>query len=574
MQFRIENRDGPSRIGHLKIKNEKILTPNIFSIDTNRFKSFNSADIILTNLEKNIKKPYIKYKKDLQEDLNFFEKNKDFFELKEENIFTLKYANQKFKKPKRFVETIIEDREKNGYQKIMYTPSIADPINLSLLVYMGIDFFDYTKAIISARNKVMFFLDGNKKIKNLKENPCICPICNNINKKPEDMNFDEILNHNYNILYSELKNVRNHIRNKSIRDLVEKRVKSNPHLTTILRILDQKNYSYLEEKTPLISKNIIFATNIESMNRPEIIRFQKRLINKYKKPKLAKILLLLPCSAKKPYSFSKSHSYFKKSIFSSKNPHIIHEVIVTSPIGIVPRDLELVYPASNYDIPVTGIWLEDEKYMINNLLRNYLKKNRYDLIISHLPDEINSFIKNTVDIDIFTCINHPTSDESLAELKKVLKNETNKYKKVEKKDRFKENIEAFLSYQFGEKTAEKITEKSSIKGRYPYLKIMKKNTQLGMLVKEKGFVSLTLDGAEILFEEKQNVVEIYDDFKLKGSVFAPGIKNADSNIRIGDEVAVVRKNELIGVGSSLMNGREMEKLDYGEAVKIRHIKKD
>ncbi len=567
MQFRIEDRDGPSRIGYLKIKNEKILTPNIFSIHTNRFKSFDSADIILTNLEKNIKKPYINYRKDLQEDLNFFE-------LKEKNIFTLKYANQKFKKPKRFTEKIIENREKIGYQKIMYTPSIAEPANLSLLVYIGIDFFDYTKAIISARNKVMFFLDGNKKIKNLKENPCICPICNDINKKPEDMNFDEILNHNYNILYSELKNVRNHIRNKNIRNLVEKRVKSDPHLTTILRILDQKNYSYFEEKTPLISKNIIFATTIESINRPEILRFQKRVTSRFKKPKHAKILLLLPCSAKKPYSFSKSHGLIRKSIFSSKNPHIIHEVIVTSPVGIVPRELELVYPASNYDIPVTGIWLEDEKNMINNLLRNYLKNNKYDLIISHLSDEINSFIKNIVDIDIFTCINHPTSDESLSRLKKVLKNETNKYKKVERKVRFKENIEALLSYQFGKKTAEKIAGKSSIRGRYPYLKIMKKNTQLGMLVKEKGLVSLTLDGAEILFEEKQNLVEIDDDFKLKGSVFAPGIKNADSNIRIGDEVAVVRKNELIGVGSSLMNGIEMKKLDYGEAVKIRHIKKD
>jgi archaeosine synthase len=95
-----------------------------------------------------------------------------------------------------------------------------------------------------------------------------------------------------------------------------------------------------------------------------------------------------------------------------------------------------------------------------------------------------------------------------------------------------------------------------------------------MLVKEKGLISLTLDGGKILFETKTNIVEISDDFELKGSVFAPGIKKADKNIRIGDEVIVTRKNKLIAVGSSLMTGKEMEKLNYGEAVKIRHIKKN
>ena len=35
-----------------------------------------------------------------------------------------------------------------------------------------------------------------------------------------------------------------------------------------------------------------------------------------------------------------------------------HEVIVTSPLGLVPRDLEEVWPAGYYDIPVTGDWTQ------------------------------------------------------------------------------------------------------------------------------------------------------------------------------------------------------------------------
>jgi len=572
MNFRINDRDGPSRIGEIKINNQKIISPNILFLHTKRFKSPNFSDILITNTEEKTKKPYFKTIKNILIDNKLKDKKKDFFLLEEKDIFTLEYAYQIFRKPKKFLKTIIKNKEELGSQKIMYTPSIAEPINLSLLVYLGTDLFDSTRAIISARNKTMFFVDGNKKTVDLDENPCVCQTCKN--KKPKDMTFEEILEHNYRILYSEIKNIRNHIKNKNLRGLVEKRVKTDPHLTTVLRNLDKDNYSYLEEKTPVSSKNNISATSIESINRPEIKRFQKRTISRYKKPKHTKILLLLPCSAKKPYSFSKSHSFFKRAIFSSDNQYVVHEVIITSPLGVVPRELELIYPASNYDIPVTGYWFEDEKKMIRNYLKMYLKENKYDFIISHLPEEINDFINDIVKIDISTCIKHPTSNESTDKLKNVLIKETKKFEKLKKSERLKEDVEAFLSYQFGKKIAKKLIYNTSIKGRYPYLKIMKENVQLGMLVKEKGLVSLTLEGAKILFEEKKNLVKIYDDFELKGSIFAPGIKNADINIRIGDEVAVIRANQLVGIGSALMSGSQMKELTYGEAIKMRHLKKD
>ncbi|HER45553.1 MAG TPA: queuine tRNA-ribosyltransferase containing PUA domain protein, partial [Thermoplasmatales archaeon] len=107
-------------------------------------------------------------------------------------------------------------------------------------------------------------------------------------------------------------------------------------------------------------------------------------------------------------------------------------------------------------------------------------------------------------------------------------------------------------------------------GKYPYQKILHRNTQLGMVTEERGFLSLTMTGAERLCNAKQYWVEIYDDFTLKGSVFAPGVKQADASIRIGDEVIVQKYNQLCGVGVALMNGTEMSQATQGEAVKIRH----
>ena len=109
-----------------------------------------------------------------------------------------------------------------------------------------------------------------------------------------------------------------------------------------------------------------------------------------------------------------------------------------------------------------------------------------------------------------------------------------------------------------------------VKGKYPYQKIMHNNTQIGMVTEERGFISLTIQGAERLIKSNEYWVEIYDDFKLKGSVFSPGVKNSDERIRIGDEVIILQKGNLQGVGVALMNGEEMKYSSYGEAVKIRH----
>ena len=122
----------------------------------------------------------------------------------------------------------------------------------------------------------------------------------------------------------------------------------------------------------------------------------------------------------------------------------------------------------------------------------------------------------------------------------------------------------------GKKIAENLIKNCEIKGKYPYQKIMNGNSQLGMITKERGLISLTINGAEKICKYNKYWVEIYNDFTLKGSVFAPGIKDADYEIRIGDEVIVTRKNKLCAVGVAQMNGEEMKQLKQGEAVKIRH----
>ena len=91
-----------------------------------------------------------------------------------------------------------------------------------------------------------------------------------------------------------------------------------------------------------------------------------------------------------------------------------------------------------------------------------------------------------------------------------------------------------------------------------------------MTTKERGLISLTITGAKRLKESTKYWVEIYDDFILKGSLFAPGITDADMSIRIGDEVIVLKNHKICAVGVAQMNGKEMKESSRGESVKIRH----
>jgi len=614
MQFNVKKRDGPARFGELVIDDKKVVTPNLFFIKNSRFKSPDFADLVVTNQDIKTEKPSLRivgsiflplkgkrkdemqisrcltYPKDLPYELHrssikslkkekstcyVIPGNKEIIDYALENnnasFFIIGNSAQLVHQQSKFVDFITELRENIGYQKIIYLPCVGDPTSFALFSYMGIDLFDSTSAILAAREENLLFPTGKYNINDLEELPCSCPICCRLKGKLLEMDFQQILNHNYYVLYDEIRQVRNAICSGNLRELVETRVRTNPNLTTLLRYLDRNHYNFMEKRIPIIRKSRLLATTKDALYRAEIKRFQERVIDRYKKPECTKILLLLPCSAKKPYSFSKSHRRFKERIDNLRNPQIVHEVILTSPLGIVPRELELTYPASSYDIPVTGLWDEDEKKMIRELLTRYLEINRYDKVILHLPKNIGGIIKGILKEPIDTEIeSNPTSNDSLERLSNILKKSTDSYEKIKPALRKREDMNSLASYQFGKKISNELLKDCRIQGKYPYQKIVYNNTQLGMITKERGLISLTLDGAETIAKSGKYWIEIHDDFTLKGSLFSPGIKNTDKSIRIGDEVVVLKNHKLCAVGVAQMNGDEMAESTHGEAVKIRH----
>jgi archaeosine synthase len=84
-----------------------------------------------------------------------------------------------------------------------------------------------------------------------------------------------------------------------------------------------------------------------------------------------------------------------------------------------------------------------------------------------------------------------------------------------------------------------------------------------------GTLALSLEGGRRLAQRGAYVVRI-GDFLPKGTVLAPGVEDADEQIRPGDEV-IVAGERAFGVGRARMSGWEMVSASRGIAVDLRQV---
>lgn len=426
-----------------------------------------------------------------------------------------------------------------------YAPASALPSNVSMLIATGFDLFD-TRAVDLRSAQGLFCTPlGIYPGSWMHEGICACPGCGN----------GDLLEHNRLALRHEIALAAAHLKQGDLRELIESRCRSDAALVALLRHLDTKT-SFTEIAAPIARKTTFRAYTAESMNRPEVIRFARRTITRFT-PSHTDTCVLLPCSARKPYSFSQSHKKFNDAIQGRADA-----LIVTSPLGVVPRELEAVYPAAHYDVPVTGYWDHEEIHLLSGILASYLNAHPYERIIAHLEGgarEVAQRAAESAGVRLEeTCRDgRPTSWESLDNLAAALSGG---------RKRSVDQISATIQWQFG-RTVD--TKGMMIKGKGLNRKVMLGRRQLFSIDPTSGLLRPTFDGWELLPGCYQ--VKI-DDFVPHGDILAPGVISADPGIRDGDEVFVVGEG-IVATGRAMMPSDEMVRSKRGVAVRLRKVKK-
>ncbi|MDY6818381.1 MAG: archaeosine synthase subunit alpha [Halobacteriales archaeon] len=464
-----------------------------------------------------------------------------------------------------FREAIITVRETIPADTALYLSGVATPRNVATLVAAGVDLVDTDRAVIRGSQGRYLTTEGDYRLEELTELPCSCSACLGAGSI-DVFDRDDCIEHNVNALRAALRTVRERIRRGRLRDYLEGQARHEQWCTATFREFDQQ-WRYLEQRTPVARRADITAASEDTLRRVEIQRFADRVTDRYV-DRFDAPLVLVPCSARKPYSDSQSHGQFHDAI--KWRGHIVS---MTSPIGVVPQELELTYPAQHYDSVVTGRWSAEEIDFVARVLERYLDRTDYARLIAHVPDEgYRSVVERaTTDFDgeiAYTVADHPTDEESLANLRAALDGEP----RYRKREREHNTVRAIADYQFGEAAGDQLFEDIQTEARYPKHRVLRTDgTQLATLVPTYGLLALTLAGGRqwVASDAPTKRVEI-EAFVPHGSVLAPGVTDASAAIRVGDEV-VVDGPAAFGVGRATMTGPEMIGSTRGVAVDVRHV---
>jgi archaeosine synthase len=468
--------------------------------------------------------------------------------------------------PKAMAATLAQARREATPGRLLWAPALGTPDDYALWAYLGVDLFDASPLLLAAVRGQALTVDG----------PLSAADAARI-LAGESVPWDtaRLVAHNLEAARQELELVRHHVQQGTLRALLERRVYAKAASVELLRRMDREHH-YLEAAAPRHRATPLPAMTGDSLWMPEVEAFRRRVRDAYQPPRSARILVLLPCSQRKPYKVSRSHRAFARVLDDSGLRPLLHEAMVTSPLGLVPRDLEEAYPASQYDIPVTGHWLRDEEAIVKEQVSALLSKQEYDHVVVHMGQGTFDVLRHLLpETTRHTCLHHPTSPDDLKRLGEELARLKALVGPVDAWDAGKarklEDLRALASFQFGPEVAAAMTDGATTVGRMPFLKLERGGTQIGMTTPDRGVLSLTLEGARILASHKTKRVFI-QDFPLRktSSLFAVGVTAADPDIRAGDEVVVLCGDEVRGSGTAQMAADEMVHLRRGIAVTLRH----
>lgn len=239
----ITQHDGPARLG----KFNEIRSPGLIE-PKNPFKLIKDEpvpyDIPKTLAEWSVRKT-IKYAKDSPENGIGTIHGSKYLDLRIKcakeleklgiNIFLIANGDKLLKRQKDLINIIVNLRETLNPNSAIYFP-LVDLSFIPLLTYMGVDFFgsyvcDYYARLNTIITPTLKY--------NLKEYPIY------------DLDYEEIRKYNHNTLDFVIREIRENIKNGTLRNLVEMRCCTSPETMSALRILDKEYPEYLEKYTRL-----------------------------------------------------------------------------------------------------------------------------------------------------------------------------------------------------------------------------------------------------------------------------------------------------------------------------------
>jgi 7-cyano-7-deazaguanine tRNA-ribosyltransferase len=244
------------------------------------------------------------------------------------------------------------------------------PHMMALAVALGCDLFDSAAYALYAREDRFMTENGTWHLGELDYFPCQCPKCATATPKkvlelPKNEKEKFLVEHNLHVCVAELKRIKQSIRDGRLWEHVEMRAHAHPALLTALKKV--KDYQvFIERESPAVKPSGLFFFDNVGLARPEVVHYRERLSKRYSPPDEAKVLLLIPQTRERPFHRSEE---FKD----------VHICFYEAPFGVVPLELDEVYPLSQHEVALP-LDYEVKDYVAMQIVA-YLERTKYKGVV-------------------------------------------------------------------------------------------------------------------------------------------------------------------------------------------------
>ncbi|MCS7096450.1 MAG: tRNA guanosine(15) transglycosylase TgtA [Nitrososphaerota archaeon] len=259
------------------------------------------------------------------------------------------------------------------------------PFMFSLAVALGCDMFDSAAYAIYARDGRYMTEGGTIRLEELEYFPCSCPECWNktpkdVVEKPKDEQQIFLARHNLHACNAEIKRIKQAIKEGRLWEHLQTRAHGHPSLLQALKKL-RKYENFIEKHSPIVKRSGLFFYSSLDLARPEVVRYKKRIDERYTQPRGARVLLLIPQTRNKPFHNTETYKRAVRALRESLGDYAekVHICFYAAPFGIVPEELDEVYPMSQNECTLPPD-RETAEYVASQVAE-YISRASYDIVL-------------------------------------------------------------------------------------------------------------------------------------------------------------------------------------------------
>jgi len=280
------------------------------------------------------------------------------------------------------VDMIMAARRNLPLSRPMHIFGVGHPLFFSLPVAMGCDSFDSAAYALFAYDDRYMTEYGTTRISDMDYFPCACAICNShtpreVRDLPREERVKVLASHNLYACTAEVRRIKEAIKEGRLWELIEVRARSHPKLLRALLRLG--NYAdYVERLSPAFKGKGLFFFGSSSLARPEITRHILKMEGNYAKPAEARFLLLLPQTEKKPFHEAHPIKEILGVLGESGHPQAFQAAVYAVPFGIIPLEIDEVFPLSQFEI---GQIDEESMDFVGKQVKDFALRQGFEKVI-------------------------------------------------------------------------------------------------------------------------------------------------------------------------------------------------